>query len=151
MNLYEIFSLDRIKLHLQSSHKDEVFEELTNFLVEKISFLNSEEILTALRTREQKMTTGLKNGIAVPHGRTSLIEGITGVLGISDQGIDYDALDKKSVHYVFLFLSDPSTQQEHLSLLSQIGRLAEDKHLLYQFSTAETPEKIYSLLKSSIL
>ena len=151
MNLHEIYTPDRIKLHLHSSHKDEVFEELTNFLAKQIPLSNAEEILTALRTREQKMTTGIKNGIAVPHGRTSLIEGITGVLGISDQGIDYDALDKKPVHYVFLFLSDPSTQQEHLNLLSHIGKLAEDKQLLYKFSTAETPEKIHSLLKSSIL
>lgn len=151
MNLHEIFSPDRIKLHLQSVHKDEVFEELTDFLSKSFPDSHPEEMLNAIRTREQKMSTGIKNGIAVPHGRTTLIDNLTGILGISDKGIDYDALDKKPVHYIFLFLSPPSRHEEHLNLLSHIGKLAEDKHLLHELQTAETPEKVNALLKTFTL
>ncbi|EKD26831.1 MAG: hypothetical protein ACD_79C00995G0004 [uncultured bacterium] len=146
MHLHEIFTSGHIKLHLEALDKDEVFEEMTDFLI-KVSEINCrDEILNALRSREQKMSTGIKNGIAIPHGKLDNFDGIIGVLGISDKGIDYDALDKKPVHLVFLFVSSYSKHQEHLNLLSNIAKLSENNQILNMILNAKTKENVNELL-----
>lgn len=150
MLLHEIFKSERIKLHLKSADKDEVFEELTDFLTETYRINRRDEILNALRIREQKMSTGIKNGIAIPHGKIEKFDDIIGVLGISNKGIDYDSLDKKPVHIVFLFISSFSRHNEHLNLLSNIARLAEQTQILNEILTAENNEAVNTLLSRVI-
>lgn len=148
MQLYEIFKPKYIKRHLKSVEKDEVFEELTGFLTEVYRINFHDEILNALRTREQKMSTGIKNGIAIPHGKIEQINDIFGVLGISDKGIEYDSLDGKPVHLIFLFISSYSKHQNHLDLLSNIGKLLESNQILKNILNTKSSEEVNLLLKS---
>ena len=98
MVLGQIFSPEAISVNLQSESKDEVFEELVEKLVEVYSGLDRTKVLNALLEREQKMSTGIFPGIAVPHARTDMVDKVCGVIGVSKKGIDYDSLDKKPVH-----------------------------------------------------
>ena len=93
MILGQVFSLESIKVDLQSDNKDEVFEELVEKLLEVCPGLDRNKVLDALIEREQKMSTGIFPGIAVPHARTDMVDRVHGVIGISKKGIDYDSLD----------------------------------------------------------
>jgi PTS system fructose-specific IIC component/PTS system nitrogen regulatory IIA component len=125
IRLSDIFTPATVKLGLFSRDKDAVFEELVAFMTETRVSASSDEILASLRERENKMTTGIKQGIAIPHAKLKGIGPVAGALGISVPGIAYDSLDGKPVHLVFLFVSDPDNPDDHIGVLTQIGRLTE--------------------------
>ena len=105
MILAELFSPDHIKTDLQAEDKPEVFEELVDFLTIRYELSCRDEILEAICRREEKMSTGIKRGIAIPHAKTSLVKGVIGVLGLSRHGIDYGSLDGEPVKLLFLLVS----------------------------------------------
>ncbi|MDR1031334.1 MAG: PTS sugar transporter subunit IIA [Treponema sp.] len=126
MFLYDLFSPELIKVGLESEDKDEVFEELVDYFCQVQGSDGREEILAALKARELKMSTGIRKGIAVPHGQTDVVERIYGVLGISRQGIDYDALDGEPVYLVFMILAPYHDSEKHLRLLKRLAQLLDN-------------------------
>ena len=113
MLLSSVFNPKSINIDLQSEEKDEVFEELVEELVNADPTLNRAAALKAIREREEKMSTGIINGIAIPHGKTDAVKEVRGAIGISRRGIDYDALDGKPVYLIFLLLSSPDSSELH--------------------------------------
>ena len=126
MFLYEVFPPQLIKIGLEAEDKDEVFEEMVDLFcqVEKSSI--RDEILDAINEREAKMSTGIHKGIAVPHGRTDAVENIHGILGISQKGIDYDALDDQPVYVLFMLLAPEKDSEKHLRLLKRLAGLLDN-------------------------
>lgn len=101
MLLQQVFTPGRIKIGLESEEKDELFEELVDLVAshDKRAFPRV-AVLSAVREREAKMSTGIKKGIALPHGKAEGVESLVGAIGVSRHGIDYSALDgedRKSV------------------------------------------------------
>ena len=105
MILGQVFSPNAININLESSEKDEVFEELIEEFVAVHPEVSRSAVLTALIDREQKLSTGIGRGVAVPHGICGGFSGVKGVIGISRAGIDFDSLDKLPVHIIFMLLS----------------------------------------------
>ena len=108
MLLQQVFTPGRIKVGLESEDKDELFEELVDVLAQGDgrNFPRT-AVLRAVREREEKMSTGIKKGIALPHGKVEGIDGLTGVLGISSRGIEYASLDGELVYIIFMLLTPP--------------------------------------------
>jgi PTS system fructose-specific IIC component/PTS system nitrogen regulatory IIA component len=129
--LYEAFPPELIKVNLEAEDKDEVFEELVNKFCEAKNSGARDEILEALWEREDKMSTGIQKGIAIPHAKTTAIDGIYGVLGVSKKGIDYDALDGQPVYLVFMLIASLSDSEAHLRLLKRLAELL-DNHKFYE-------------------
>ena len=130
MFLYEAFPPELIKVGLEAEDKDEVFEELVNRFCEAKKSGAREEILEALWERESKMSTGIQKGIAIPHGKTTAIDGIYGILGVSKKGIDYDALDGQPVYLVFMLIVPQTESEMHLRILKRLAELL-DNHQFY--------------------
>ncbi|MDR1956962.1 MAG: PTS sugar transporter subunit IIA [Treponema sp.] len=126
MFLYELFPPELIKVGLEAEDKDEVFEELVDYFCQVYRSGAREEMLEALRVREMKMSTGIRKGIAVPHGQTNAVERIYGVLGISKQGIEYDALDGEPVYLVFMIVTPHKDSEKHLRLLKRLAQLLDN-------------------------
>jgi PTS system fructose-specific IIC component/PTS system nitrogen regulatory IIA component len=133
MFLNEIFQPDFIKIGLEAENKDEVFEEMVDRFcqVKKTALPLREEILKALWERENKMSTGIQKGIAIPHGKSGDLDRIYGILGVSKKGIDYDALDSQPVFLVFMLLVPKIDSEEHLRILKRIAELL-DNHRFYE-------------------
>ena len=141
MLLQDIFTASRIKVNLEAEDKDEVFEELVDHLVRNTGISGRNEIISSIQEREAKMSTGIKTGIALPHGKTDAIEGICGVLGISQKGIDYDSLDGEPVYLVILLLSSKDDSELHLKTLKKIASLLEYSDFYQYILKAETSEE----------
>ena len=126
MFLYELFPPELIKIGLEADDKDEVFEEMVDQFCQVTKSNVREEILEAIHEREAKMSTGIHKGIAVPHGKTNILENIHGILGISRKGIDYDALDGQPVYILFMLLAPQKDSEKHLRLLKRLAGLLDN-------------------------
>ena len=140
-----IFDPRRINMNLTSKTKNDVLGELVEVIKETDSTLDRQELLNAINTRENKMTTIILPGVAVPHGYCSAIHGIVGAIGFSRSGIEFDQEYRDPVHLFFLLLMDESSREQHLRVL---GRLLEmiNSAAFGEIRGIESPQEIYKLL-----
>jgi PTS system fructose-specific IIC component/PTS system nitrogen regulatory IIA component len=128
-------------------NKEQALEELVGLLVRETGTKRGDEILKTILDREKAMSTGISNGIAIPHGKIDNLDGIIGVIGISDKGINYDSLDNKPSNIIFLFISDKHKYEEHLMMLNRISVIAGNHRFCKEFLKAESPESANLILK----
>jgi PTS system nitrogen regulatory IIA component len=150
MLLQQAFSPTRIKIGLESGYKDELFEELVDLFARESSSSSPfprDATLMALNEREVKMSTGIVKGIALPHARVDGIPGLTGAIGISPKGMDYDSLDGSPVYLVFMLLSPPGGSELHLQALKSLARLLENPDFHVALLGAETPERAFAIIR----
>ena len=148
LQLQSLFAPGRIKCRLEAEDKSEVFEELVDLLVTQYGLDCREEILAAIKRREEKMSTGIKRGIAIPHAKTNFTSGVIGVLGISGPGIDYESLDGEPVHMLFLLVSSEEDAGTHLAVLKKIATLVENPDFYKDACAAENPEKVSRIIRT---
>ena len=146
--LQELFIPGRIKCRLEAEDKSEVFEELVDLLVTQYGLDCRDEILAAIMRREEKMSTGIKRGIAIPHAKTNFTKGVIGVLGISSKGIDYESLDGEPVHMLFLLVSSEEDAGTHLAVLKKIALLVENPDFYKDALAAVDPEKVNRIIRT---
>jgi PTS system fructose-specific IIC component/PTS system nitrogen regulatory IIA component len=142
MLISEIFKPENIKLNIESIDKEELFEEMVNFLVDAEHLENREEILSHLWKREKKMTTGIAPGIAIPHTHISSVDTTFGVLGISKKGIDYDSLDGKPVHLVMLLIGNDKEPEGHLKILKNLSVLLVNPEFYPKIIGCKSPREL---------
>lgn len=149
MKLAEIFKPESIIVSLENTERDAVFEEL----VEKIALshpdFNKEKALAAIRERESKMTTGIMSGIAIPHGRIELSQGVLGAIGISKAGINYGSLDNMPVHVVFLMVSSPDASEIHLGVMKKLAQVLMNPEFSKKLQELSSADAVYSALCSA--
>jgi PTS system fructose-specific IIC component/PTS system nitrogen regulatory IIA component len=139
MIISELFKPEFIKIGLEAEDKDEAFEELVDAFCQASRLNIREEMLEAIREREQKMSTGVHKGIAIPHGKTAAVDKIHGILGISRQGVDYDALDGQPVYLLFMVLIPQAETEMHLRILKRLAELLEDAQFFTDLAAQNTP------------
>ncbi len=149
MQIHDVFVDNRIKIGLEAEDKEELFEELVDFLVQAYKIDCRKEILQAIREREAKMSTGIMKGIALPHGKTDAIQmkGVLGVIGISKSGIDYDSLDGEPVHLVFMLVSSPDQSEQHLRVLKKLAALLENSDFYKEMIQADSSGSVIKTIK----
>jgi len=147
MFLYDVFPQRLIKIGLEAEDKDEVFEELVDFFCQFKKINAREDILGAVWERESKMSTGVQKGIAIPHGKTSKIEEIHGILGISKKGIDYDALDSQPVYLVFMLIAPKEDSENHLRLLKRLAELFDNPQFFTELQAQNTAHGASGIIK----
>jgi PTS system fructose-specific IIC component/PTS system nitrogen regulatory IIA component len=126
MMISKLFKPEFIKTGMEAGDKDEAFEELVDVFCKATQLGIREEVLEAVWERENKMSTGIRKGIAIPHGKSIAINKVYGVLGISRQGIDYDALDGEPVYLVFMIITPQMETETHLRILGRLSELLQN-------------------------
>jgi len=147
MDLGELLTPEQIKLNLAGSTKFEVIEELLDVLMKAGKVGNRQQALDDLLERERYLSTGLEKGLAVPHAKTGVVTELTMAFGISRQGVEFDSLDGKPAHFIFLVLSPRDTSGPHIKALAQITRLFREGEMPERLLQAESPEAILELLE----
>ena len=147
MLLHEIYNKDRIRLHLNDISKEQALKELVDQLIRTTGTERGDEILKVIMDRENVMSTGISHGIAIPHGKIDNLDGIVGVIGISDKGINYNSLDNEPTHIMFLFISNKYKYEEHLMMLNKISVIALNQKFRSEILKAKDPESANLILK----
>ena len=148
MFLYDIYSPELIKVGFEAEDKEEAFEELVDHFCQVTNNSSREEILTALRDREAKMSTGIKKGIAIPHGRTAAVERVFGAIGISKKGIDYDSLDGEPVYILFMILAPETQSEAHLRALTRLAELLENPQFVTDLASQNDSHGAYAVIRN---
>jgi mannitol/fructose-specific phosphotransferase system IIA component (Ntr-type) len=143
--LNEIFDVRSITINLQGKAKEPVLTELIGSIADLYPDFNRTEMLEKIMEREEKMSTGIGGGFAIPHAFCTGIGSMAGAIGISQSGIEYGALDNKPVHVIFLLAVNGGPNENHLRVLNRIFDLAQSE--AYQIiKKAKDPQDIHRIL-----
>lgn len=136
-----------VKLNMEASDKEEAFEELVDLLVQTGAITDREAAIGALRAREALGSTGIDNGIAVPHGKHASVSQLTGALGISRKGIQFGSADGKPAQIIFLLLARTDNPGPHIQALAEIAQLVQSQLFLKKALAAKTPQEVLELVR----
>jgi fructose-specific phosphotransferase system IIA component len=147
MGLLDLVSEDIVKVPLASKDKPDTLRELIQILKDAGEIDDLEAVLKAVREREDKQSTGLERGIAVPHGKTAVIPSMKLAIGIAPEGIDFDSLDGKPSRLFFLLLAPPNQSGPHVQALAEIAKLARSQAFCEALAHAENAREVVKLMK----
>ena len=147
MKIMEFLDKRAIKVGLNATEKEDVLRELVDILAEVKDIGDKKSILRALIERESLGSTGIGQGIAIPHGKTERVGELVAVMGISHKGINFEALDGEPVYIFFLLVAPKETAGPHLKALAQISRLLRDAYFCELLKRCKTSEEVYNLIK----
>ncbi len=137
-----------VKLGMEAADKEEAFEELVDLLVQTGGVSDREAALEAIRTREALGSTGIGNGIAVPHGKHASVSRLVGAVGISRQGIDFGSPDRKPAHIIFLLLAQVDNPGPHIQALAEIAQLVQSDSFHNKALLAKSPSELLDLVRT---
>jgi fructose-specific phosphotransferase system IIA component len=146
MKLSDFVNIKFINLNLQAKGKKEVLKELADLLVKEKAAPSSDRLVKVLMEREKLGSTGVGNGIAIPHAKTDLTKKIIIVFGKSEKGIEFDSLDKQPVYLVFLIIAPEDEHDTYLRILACISRLLHEEKMREQLRSARTPRQVINLI-----
>jgi PTS system nitrogen regulatory IIA component len=146
MNLKKVLSADTINIHLKGSTKQEIINELLDILVATGKIKDREAAYNAVMEREQKMSTGMKHGIAIPHGKSAAIDDLVACIGISDKSVDFDSLDHLPCRIFIMTLSPAEKTGPHLQFLAEVSLLFKSAEKREEILKADTPEALLKIL-----
>ncbi len=130
---------------LNSQNKEEVLKELVQALAQVEKQLDVERMLEILLERESLGSTGIGDGIAIPHGKSKNVKKLIGSFGKSTPGLDFQSMDAKLTHLFFLLVAPENSSGIHLKALARISRLMKDQEFRKRLMEANSAEEIYSL------
>ena len=147
-DLKDVLSPDVVNLHLRGKTKLEIIEELLDILVKAEKIKDKKVALACVMDREKKLSTGIKHGIALPHGKTDCVSNLVACIGISDEPIEFDSLDKKPARIFIMTLSPINKTGPHLQFLSQVSSLLKSDIMRERCLKAKTSEELITILMS---
>jgi mannitol/fructose-specific phosphotransferase system IIA component (Ntr-type) len=146
LTLSKQISPQRVILNLVSRIKEDAIKELVQAVPSATKIHDKEELIMRVLEREQIETTGIGEGIAIPHARTDAVEGICICLGISPKGIDYGSIDNEPVHILILLAANESAHEDYLNTLACVASLFNDKKFCRDIIGCTEPTKVLRLL-----
>ena len=149
MNVIDLIDAKVVISSLKSSAKKQAIEELLQVLQSSGKVQNRELALKDILARESYLSTGMENGLAVPHAKTDAVNELVVAFGLHRSGLDFESLDGKSAHFVFLVLSPRDTSGPHIQALAAISRLLKDEKTRKKLLNADSSEKILEVFSAS--
>ena len=149
MLLTELLTADRIRIPLGSRNKDDLLRELVEVAFKSRGTQVVASVLEAVRDREKVLSTGIGGGVAIPHGKTPVVDELVMAAGVAPSPIDYDALDGQPVQLFFLLIGPESAAGAHIKALSRISRLLRPEHLREELRRATSADAFLALVRAS--
>jgi len=145
MNISDVLAPDAVIAALRVNGKKQLLQELAARAAH-LTGIPERRIFESLNERERLGSTGVGQGIAIPHSRMAEIKSIVGVFARLDSPIDYDAVDKQPVDLVFMLLAPEGAGADHLKALARVSRLLRNQQACEKLRAAIKPEAIYAIL-----
>jgi fructose-specific phosphotransferase system IIA component len=145
MKVHELLNLKYVLTEFKSENKNDVINELVDLLKGDERIIDLEEVRKCVFEREEKMSTGVGKGFAIPHGKTNSVNDILAAFGKSETPIEYNSLDGEPVHLVFLLIGKENLVAKHIKLLSRISRLMNNEEFRKKLVEADSKESILKI------
>ena len=146
MKITEILSPDAVVEELRSDTKEGVLEELASIIARVSGVPLKEQLVRALEEREKLGSTGIGDGVAIPHGKLKDAKVMTAAFGRSSIGVDFQSIDGKPAHIFFMLVAPEEMAGPHLKALARISKLLKEPSRRKAFLEAKTREDIYRLI-----
>ena len=147
MKVYELLETNKILTGFKSEDKNNVINELVDLLKDDKRVIDLEDVRKCVFEREEKMSTGVGKGFAIPHGKTNSVEDILAAFGKSETPIEYNSLDGEPVHLIFLLIGKENLLAKHIKLLSRISRMMNNEEFRKKLVEAESKEEIQKIFQ----
>jgi len=141
------YTSSRFIKKLKSDNKFDAIEELAATFGESGVCLDMDQLIHALKERENIMSTGIGAGIAIPHAKINSVKEMAFAIGVSESGIDFDPMDGLPVHLIILVVAGEKQHKEYLRLLSQVMAILKHDNVKENIIATDSPEEIIEILK----
>ncbi|MBC7136104.1 PTS IIA-like nitrogen regulatory protein PtsN [Oceanibaculum nanhaiense] len=145
MEIMDLISPDAVIASLRATSKKQALQELARKAAE-LTGLEERRIFEVLLERERLGTTGVGNGIAIPHGKLPELTRLYGIFARLDKPIDFDSIDDEPVDLIFLLLAPESAGADHLKALARVSRLLRDRSTCSKLRGCDTADGLYAVL-----
>jgi len=145
MEIADLLTPDAVVSHLKAANKKQALQDLAHKAA-ALTGIAERRIFETLSEREKLGSTGMGQGIAIPHGRISGIEKMTGLFAQLDHPVDFDAMDDQPVDLVFLLLAPEGAGADHLKALARVSRVLRNQAVCEKLRAAANSAALYALL-----
>lgn len=147
MKVTELLRKDIMLMDLQSTTKNEVIDEMIASLEKHHVINNADQFKEAILKREEQATTGLGNGIAMPHAKTAAVNEATVLFAKSNKGVDYESLDGEPAYLFFMIAVPDGAYDTHLQALAALSRSLLDEKFIEGLKSTKTPDEVVNIFR----
>ncbi|MBN9498394.1 MAG: PTS IIA-like nitrogen regulatory protein PtsN [Alphaproteobacteria bacterium] len=145
MDLVDILAPNGVVANSRATSKKQILQDLARKAAE-LTGAEERAIFDVLLERERLGTTGVGNGIAIPHGKLGGLKRLWGVFARLEKPVDFEAIDEQPVDLVFLLLAPEGAGADHLKALAKVSRLLRDRRICEKLRGSEKPDALYALI-----
>lgn len=146
MNLKKVLSPETVWVDLKADSKQGIIEEMIDRLVAAGKVKDRAAVLEAVLDREAKMSTGMQNGVAIPHGKTDSVKSLVAAVGLNKDGVDFDSMDGSPCTIFIMTLSPTQRTGPHIQFLAEVSRLISQPAERDKLLACRTHGEIYETL-----
>lgn len=146
MNLKKVLSADAVWVDLKAETKEGIIEEMVERLFAAGKITDREAILSVIKEREAKMSTGMQNGVAIPHGKSDTVKSLVAAVGLNKAGVDFDSMDGSPSTIFIMTISPVERTGPHIQFLAEISRLISQPAERARLLAAKTHADVYETL-----
>ena len=148
MEINDLLVPEGVVADLKATSKKQALQDLAKRAAE-VSGLHERAIFDVLMERERLGTTGVGNGIAIPHGKLASLDRLHGLFARLEQPIDFHAIDERPVDLIFVLLSPENAGADHLKALARISRLLRNNGICDKLRGTDSAEALFAILTES--
>lgn len=147
MMIMDFLNKKAITVDLKAADKNGVIRELVDLLAKADEIKNKEELIKALLMRESLGSTGIGQGIGIPHAKSQNVKNLVAAFGLSRKGVNFDSLDGEPVYLFFLLIAPEESAGPHLKALARISRMLKDKHFRELLRKAKDEKEVLRIIQ----
>lgn len=149
MNILDILSPDAVKVPLDATHKQAAIDELIDLLGARGFVTDGPALKRAVWEREQQRSTGIGEGLAIPHGKSTSARALTMAMGKPAEPIEFGSIDRKPVKLIILLVSPADRIAEHIQALGKVSRLMTNPAFRASCYDAKTSDELFELFRKA--
>lgn len=147
MKIIDFLNVRAVTTDIEATEKKDVIKELVDLLAKTQNIRDKEKLIKSLLERESLGSTGIGQGVGIPHCKSDSVNGLVAAFGISHKGVNFESLDGEAVYIFFLLVAPRDTTGPHLKALARISRLLKDKYFRDELRAAKNEKELLRIIK----
>lgn len=147
MKIMDFLNKNAITVDIKATDKEGVIRELVDLLASATDIKNKEDLVRAVLARETLGSTGIGQGVGIPHAKSQAVKELVAAFGFSKNGINFDSLDGEKVHIFFLMIAPEESAGPHLKALARISRMLKDKYFRELLKKAKDENEVLRIIQ----